>query len=251
MSAEEKAARIERAGGCPKCSSWHHGPGQCRNRRPTLCKAKVGAGLCNRPHLEMLHESKNAYCEANMAVNVTITERGDMVLLGVQKVKVVGKSSKEGVLLYDSGSTLTLCRHEWATREGYVGRPVEIYLKVLAHQYEKVRTMEYKVTFLNTKGQRVVVLAIGLDSLTQEAPGGNLESAYSQFADIPRGEIARPEGHMDVLLGQDYAGYLPRVERAEGHLLLLRSEFGSGRLLSGRTGIEGVTIFGSKKFWIK
>merc|ERR1711867_252569 len=45
-------------------------------------------------------------------------------------------------------------------------------------------------------------------------------------------ELLDTEGN----LGQDYAGYLPRVERAEGHLLLLSSHFGSGLLLSGSTG---------------
>ena len=47
---------------------------------------------------------------------------------------------------------------------------------------------------------------------------------------------------MDILLGQDFAGYLPTVHRAEGHLLLLKSQFGSGFLLSGRTGGEGIAV---------
>merc|ERR1711867_402982 len=166
LSSEEKAARIERAGGCPRCSSWRHGPADCRNRRPTLCEVKVGSGVCDRPHLQILHESKNAYCHANSVVNASINERGDLVLLGVQKVKVAGQQSGEGILFYDSGSTLTLCRHDWARRQGYVGRAVEIYLKVLTHQFEKVRTQEYEIRLLNTQGQEVVVFAIGLEALT-------------------------------------------------------------------------------------
>ena len=42
---------------------------------------------------------------------------------------------------------------------------------------------------------------------------------------------------MELLIGQDFAGYLPRVEQVRGHMLLLRSLFGTGRLLSGRTGM--------------
>ena len=44
----------------------------------------------------------------------------------------------------------------------------------------------------------------------------------------------RPAGQVDLLLGSDYAGYFPRLEKAWGHLLLLRSYFGSGRLVVGR-----------------
>ena len=86
------------------------------------------------------------------------------------------------------------------------------------------------------------VFAIGLDALTQEAPGGDLTHAYSQFPEVPQASLERPEGPIDILLGQDYAGYLPRVEKSKGHLLLLKSDFGTGRLLSGRTGVEGTAV---------
>ena len=89
---------------------------------------------------------------------------------------------------------------------------------------------------MDTNGQGREIVAVGLEKLTKEAKGGDLELAYSQFPEVPRHEIQRPHGAVVILLGQDYAGYLPQMEREKNHLLLLRSRFGTGRLLSG---IEG------------
>ena len=46
---------------------------------------------------------------------------------------------------------------------------------------------------------------------------------------------------MDLLIGLDHAGYLPVVEKSRDHLLLLKSRFGSGRLLSGKVKHGGVS----------
>ena len=94
----------------------------------------------------------------------------------------------------------------------------------------------------DTKGSLVQLTAIDLENLTQEAPGRDLSAAYRQFPDVPVEEIERPEGLIDLLLGQDFLGYLPRVERGKEHLLLLSSQFGTGRLLSGCMGVEGNTV---------
>ena len=243
MTPKQKAERLEKAGGCPKCTSWRHSAKDCRNPRTTICKVPVGSGVCDKPHNDLLHDSGSAYCDSNAVINVSITERGEIVLLGMQEIKVQAKRGRqEGILFYDSGSTLTLCRHEWAVKAGYKGTPISIFLKVLAQGYEQVDTMQYELELIDVNGNIKKVLAVGLDSLTQEAPGGDLRHAYEKFPDIDRKAIERPEGVVDILLGQDYAGFLPRVERTEGHLLLLRSQFGSGLLLSGRTDQEGGVV---------
>ena len=71
-------------------------------------------------------------------------------------------------MFYDSGSTLTLCCHDWTRKAGYQGKPVSIYLKGLAQSYERVDTKEYEVVLLDTSGRELRVSAIGLDMLMQE-----------------------------------------------------------------------------------
>merc|ERR1711867_29040 len=152
-------------------------------------------------------------------LNVSVTSSGEVVLLGVQKVQVEGKEGRRpGILFFDSGSTLTLCRHQWAREAGYEGRDVSIFMRVLGRGYEEVHTQEDKV---------IKVWAIGLEQLTQEAPRGDLSTAYGKFPHVAREDLERPEGPIDILLGQDYAGYLPRMEEARDHLLLLRSSSAS------------------------
>ena len=67
-----------------------------------------------------------------------------------------------------------------------------MFLKVLAKQFEQVDTWEYEVVLKDVEGREVRVFAIGLDTLTQEAPGGDLTAAYLQFPDIPLKDIERP-----------------------------------------------------------
>ena len=154
MNPKEKAERLEKAGGCPKCTSWRHAGKDCRNQRSTICKVPVGAGVCDRPHNDLLHESGSAYCDANFLVNVSISERGDLVLLGVQRMEVQGRHGRqEGIVFYDSGSTLTLCRHDWAVKAGYQGKPISIFMRVLTHEFEQVDTLEYLLELVDTEGK--------------------------------------------------------------------------------------------------
>ena len=95
-------------------------------------------------------------------------------------------------------------------------------------------------------GQLHKLVAAGLDWLTHEAKGGDLQAAYFQFQRIAGAEIICPTGEVDILLGQDFAGFLPRVEKLKGHILLLSSMFSMGRLLSGRTGVNGEQIYQHK-----
>ena len=103
-------------------------------------------------------------------------------------------------------------------------------------------TTEYLVPLINIDGEDVEIWAVGLDRLTSESPSGGLEAAYQVFGDVDRARLERPEGAVDILLGQDYAGFLPRVVESRGHLLLLSSQFGSGLLLSGRLEGEGRVV---------
>ena len=144
--------------GCPRCTSWTHDAANCKNRRPTVCKEKVNGAPCGRPHLGMLHGSGSAYCNANAALNISVASSGAVVLLGVQEVRARGKEGELGaVLFFDSGSTLTLCRHGWAKAAGYVGRPVSLYMKVLSKGYESVDTVEYEVELVAKDGSVVKV----------------------------------------------------------------------------------------------
>ena len=87
---------------------------------------------------------------------------------------------------------------------------------------------------LNTAGEEVKVRAMGLDEVNQIPQVGDLTGIHQSFTELPSEESVNPTGWVDLLMGLDYASYLPRVEKVHGHLLLLESQFGSGRLVAGR-----------------
>ena len=86
---------------------------------------------------------------------------------------------------------MTLCRHDWAQQAGYTGRPVSIYLKGLAQNYEKVDTKEYEIVLLDTAGRHLRVNAIGLDALTQEVCSKDARRAYQRFPEVTRKQLER------------------------------------------------------------
>ena len=170
-------------------------------------------------------------------INVTVNAKNQMILLGIQRVvALTAGGDSPATLFYDGGSTLTICLHSWAKRNGLVGREVVIFLKVLGGEYQRKETLEYDIELEGVDGNTYTLTAIGLDTITEESPGGDLAAAYDTFPEVPRKHLERPTGQVEILVGQDHAGFLPRVVKSRGHLLLLSSLFGTGYLLSGKTG---------------
>ena len=155
-----------------------------------VCREKVQGKRCSKPHDTSLHFSGSHYCSANAVINVSINNRGELILLGIQKVRVkTANGDAWATVFYDSGSTLTLCLHKWARTSGLVGRPVQVFLCVLRGQYEAVDTMEYDLQLVDIHGDLHPVTAVGLDRLTRESPGGPLHLAMDQFPHIPPAEL--------------------------------------------------------------
>ena len=153
LTPEEKGRKIESVRGCPKCTSWAHEAKDCWDNRPLICRKMDNGVQCNKPHHSGLHSSKSHYCSANVVVNASINDSGEIILLGMQQVQVkTDMGDGTAILFYDGGSTITLCRHDWARSHGLTGRPLRIYIKVLAQKYEAVVTVEYQFHILDTQG---------------------------------------------------------------------------------------------------
>ena len=118
MTPVERGNRIEAAGACRRCTSWAHKTKDCwiDLSKRTACFKEVNGETCKKDHHTSLHESQNAYCQANGIVNVTFKQDGDMVLLSIELVKCQDGDGREftAILFSDSGATITLCLHSWA-----------------------------------------------------------------------------------------------------------------------------------------
>merc|ERR1711867_394232 len=84
------------------------------------------------------------------------------VLLPIQGVQVLGERGQaQASLLWDTGATISLCTHEWARANGLEGSPTSVFLKVVNHEHEEVRTTVYQFKMLPRKGAPVQVKALG------------------------------------------------------------------------------------------
>ena len=65
---KERAGAVEKAKGCPQCTSWNHPSSRCWFRRKVECPASIGGQTCRKAHNLMLHNSENSYCVASAVV---------------------------------------------------------------------------------------------------------------------------------------------------------------------------------------
>ena len=61
MSSKQRAEAIEKASGCPRCTSWTHKKAQCPNP-VTDCKEVINGARCHKDHSRLVCNSGVAYC---------------------------------------------------------------------------------------------------------------------------------------------------------------------------------------------
>ena len=159
-----------------------------------------------------------------------------MVLLSIELVKCRDEEGREytAILFSDSGATITLCLHSWARRHHLTPRPTNVFLKVLRDEvFSAVDTAEYDIKLVGVDGVVREITAVGLGTLTEESGSTEITCLSQLFPDLHPQQLQRPTGQVEILLGQDYAAFLPRFVRAHGHLTLMRSIFGTGYVVAG------------------
>ena len=66
----------------------------------------------------------------------------------------------------------------------------------------------------------------GIDQITSDIESVSTENLANLFKGVSKGDIMRPAGPVDVLIGYEYAAYHPQRTQNVGHLLLLQNRFG-------------------------
>ena len=188
----------------------------------------------------MLHDSQNAYCQANVAIMSTKGAKchgGFTILLEIQEVsvKVNTNDTIQALLFWDPGATLSLCTHLWAQTYNLPSRPTTVYLKVVNQAHEKIRTPEYRFFLKDNDGNDHEIWAVGLDNITDEIEYCGLENTYSLFPEIDKALLTRPRGPVDILIGMDYHGIHPTSYLSRDHIRITQSKFGTGYILTGAT----------------
>ena len=71
LTAVERGKKIQALKACPRCTCWLHRADQadkCKKTTGPICTRIMNGNRCDCMHSDMLHDSRNAYCEANVVV---------------------------------------------------------------------------------------------------------------------------------------------------------------------------------------
>ena len=258
LSVEERVAMVEEARGCALCLDWtgSHQRDTCKEKISVAkglfenCKEAVNGNPCGKKHNYMLHGSAAKFVnfvtvnavkagrrEAPTAKDI---DKADAVttLLQVQQIRMEGLE-EFGTTFWDSGSNVCLVTEAFAHRMGWKAFPVTLSMQVTGRESKTWDTFAFFVKLIDRCGEVHTVLAYQISSITAPLGKVEVEAAQRLFPHLKNvSDVVRPEGEIDVLIGIQYAGLFPWVDKrdrdVEGNLRLMSSKFGTGRLLDGQ-----------------
>ena len=89
-----------------------------------------------------------------------------------------------------------------------------------------MRSPVYTLLLVAQSGKMLNFRVYGIDRISSPMRKIDLDGVMHLFHNIDKKEVQRPIGEIDVLIGDEYAGYYPVREQSCGHLLLLKNRFG-------------------------
>ena len=112
------------------------------------------------------------------------------------------------------------------------GKPVTPYVTTAGGQRRVIDSMTYNVE-IHDKFQNIHQLRVyGIDRITGANADLDLHPIVNRFNNVKVGDIRRPTGGVNILIGYDYAGWHPIPEQTREHLVILSNIF--GKCLGGR-----------------
>ena len=88
-------------------------------------------------------------------------------------------------------------------------------------KYEKVKTKENEFSLIDKKGSLRKVSAVVLNQLTESNGPTYLSSVHKIFPEVNLKDVERPEGPVDVLLGQESISLHPVPEIPKENFICL------------------------------
>ena len=169
----------------------------CERERqePPLCKVKSNEKTCGKPHHELLHGTENNYCQANSAEactssrqdNVRSSSSSRRSFFEIFKAMAAGPegSKREAIVFTDPGSSLNFIRDCFAELLKLEGVPVTLNLRVVNSSYRELKTKTYVLTLLDRDGRENEIEAIGIPTITDTGPAGEMSEIRKLFPEAP------------------------------------------------------------------
>ena len=222
---QQKLDAVIKAKACTNCTNWRHEFKDC-DATWRKCGHSDGSTECDKKHSRYFHGM------THQAVNhLQVDPSPSMVLLHVQRIMLTPSVST--IVLFDDGATISIITHELA---GILGLPYEERWETIAFAGHDPVTQLVKIYDLKIRlnnGQLKMIKCLGYEHITEDSVRVNVDCVYEMFPDVPYGSIERPEGPIQLLIGQDQADILPLVVKRKGALRVSSSRVGTGWVIGG------------------
>lgn len=213
----ERLSTLKEKGACFSCLRTGHRSRNCRSKKD------CGVNECKKKHHPTLHEEDQTETPSASAISSACSHGGnETCILQLQQIKT---SRGHANVLWDNASSISLITRDKAREERLRGTPLEISLVKVGGKEEKISSRKYKLPLIDLKGETTLVEVCEIDKITTDIQSVNMDKALDTLK-IQRGDVTRPKGAVDVLIGYDYAGFHPVKERNVEHLMLLKNRFG-------------------------
>ena len=182
-----------------------------------------GEDGCGKHHHKSLHAADVAGVSFHsLTINPSVSS-DCACLLQLMKIK-----TKFGWVntLWDCGATMSFITFKKAKMGKLKGVPVQLSVVKVGGDTEAISSYKYKLPLIDKSDETVYLEVYGIERITADVQAVNLDGVIHLFKHTRRGEVQRPTGQVDVLIGYEYAGYHPVKEQAVAHLLLLTNRFG-------------------------
>ena len=197
------------------------------------CKKKKECGIdnCKVFHHRTLHENKrntptgeNDQEEEVSGTTNTCSRISSKTtcLLQIQRIKTHANWLN---VMWDNASSLSFITNKTAKAQKLHGTTVQLSLVKVGAEKKDITTKKYTLPLIDLQGHQTLIEVYGIDQITSNIRKIKIDGILHIF-DVPKKDIERPTGTIDVLIGYDYAGLHPEMQNRSGHLLLLKNRFG-------------------------
>ena len=159
------------------------------------------------------------------------TEGVESSMLLIQKAKA--ENSKEVIIFWDSGSSISLVKKDYALKQRLNGVDVSYELVTLGNVGKVQNTKLYDVPLIDFTGRKHIISAYAIDEICRGCGDVDITSVVKLFSNLKLKDVQRPRKDVDILVGMDYAHLQPESMARCENLVLYKSLFGTRRILGG------------------
>ena len=206
---------LKNSSACFYCLMPNHRSDQC------IRKKECGDG-CKKYHHCSLHSDEYAG-SSHTLIGDWPNEHEKTVILPIMKVQTHWVNNIN--ILWDTAANLSLITKNKAKSMNLNGKPVKLSIILAGGEKKVIESERYFVPIVNLNGQVKHVSAFGIERIINSISEIDTECIMNIFPGVPFGQIARPCGEVELLVGYDYAGWHPTKELCHKHLLL-SNQFG-------------------------